>query len=161
MQRQFILSEAVAMEPLVRAVVRDLREALADRAAVRQRDETLATCRGSKHYEVRRQSHESQRAVEAADHRLDALNAELEDLAVVALDLSAGVVGFPFLWSPKRNSKKVRQAFFLLKLDDARQEGIHSWRFADEEHIRRIPEHWFNEQESKPPRLGEVELRPD
>ena len=82
------------------------------------------------------------------------LAAELHALGVRIVDSAVGIAGFPFRWSRNRRSRRIRQALFLLRLDDDPAKGIHSWRFCGEREERQIPPHWLGQMES--PILAEV-----
>jgi hypothetical protein len=70
-----------------------------------------------------------------ADSSLQDALTELRELGVVLLDTERGCVGFPTLVNNRR-------AYFSWNLGE---DGLHSWRFADEDISRPIPPAWFKE----------------
>ena len=159
MNKTFVLAEAELMVPLVRQILQDIVAYFSSVEHLRRRLAILDDCRSSSNFAVRRQCHLAEREVRHAEEQLRAAESELENLDVQLLDPVRGVVGFPFLWSPKPSSRRVRNALFLLRLADRPERGIRAWRFVGESKERRIPSHW-TEEFSLPP-LDEVGMTPE
>ena len=147
MKRKFLLTEAEAMAPYVRALLVDLTAAKSRMVHWDRQVQKLSAQRAEP---LSRALCERGWAAEA----LDAASAELQSLGVRLIDPVLGSAGFPFRWSKNRRSRRIRQAVFLLKLDDDAAKGIHTWRFCGEDEERRVPPHWLGQMES--PILAEV-----
>ncbi|MFO0948164.1 MAG: DUF2203 family protein [Planctomycetota bacterium] len=146
MKREFVLNEAKAMVPLVRHALQDLTGTYSTMLWYRRMVKSLDGCQMSADYSRRRQLHQARHELQVAEKRVQEVTEELEDLGVVILDPVTGMVGFPFFWSPNAGSKRVRRAMFLLKLCDAPEKGINSWRFLGESVEHEVPSHWSHEQ---------------
>lgn len=145
MKRQFVLAEAEAMIPLARQVLADVTTAYAKDRSLSRRVEIVAGCRRSAKYEVRRRHQGLQQQHDDAQRRLAQATDELEQLGLVLIDPVHGIAGFPFLWATEQNSKKIRQALFLLRLWDEPEDGLRFWRFEAESRDRKVPVHWREE----------------
>ncbi len=151
MKRKFLLTEAEAMVPYVRTLLEDLTAAKARTVHWERRVQRFGTERTG---EARLTLSMALRERDWAVAALDAAVAELAVLGVRLLDPVLGAAGFPFRWSRNRRSRRIRQAMFLIKLDDDPARGIHTWRFTGEDEVRRVPPHWLGQMES--PILAEV-----
>lgn len=160
MNREFVLSEAEAMYPLVRRILEDVTTEYVTVRSLQRRADALRDCRQSSKYDVRKQFHLAQRRLDDAERRLRGLTDEMEDLGVLTLDPVHGVAGFPFALSSGRSGKNVRRAFFLLKVSDPPRKGIKAWRFEREAMERAVPIDW-QAQVSPPFQTDEVETAPD
>jgi hypothetical protein len=148
MKRDFILSEAQAMVPLVRHILADLTRVYSSVHRMRRIMRTLDGCQRSSNYQCRRQIHQARAELAASERELHSVTEELEDLGVAILDPIRGMVGFPFFWSPSVGSKRVRRAMFLLKLCDDPAKGICQWRFLGESTEHAVPNHWSQERQA-------------
>jgi hypothetical protein len=157
MKKKFLLSEAEGMGPLVRAILADVAEAATDRVDAERQLRRSESFRSDPSYARRVVYQDALQAVERAEERIGRCHAELEQLGVELVDAEDGVAGFPFKWSRNSNSRKVRKAYFLLKLSDDPTVGIQSWRFSGEREERRVPPHWLGQLSS--PILAEVAFR--
>jgi len=157
MKKKFLLSEAEGMGPLVRSILADVSDAVAERVEAERQAKRAQTYRSDKDYSKRLIYQAAEQAVERADARIAHCHRELEQLGVELVDAEDGVAGFPFKWSRNSNSRKVRKAYFLLKLSDDPMVGIQSWRFSGEREERRVPPHWLGQLSS--PILAEVAFR--
>lgn len=148
MKRDFILSEAQAMVPLVRHILTDLARIYSGVHRMRRIVQTLDGCQRSSNYQCRRQIHQARADLATLEKELHIVTEELEDLGVAILDPVRGMVGFPFFWSPSVGSKRVRRAMFLLKLCDDEAKGICQWRFLGESTEHAVPSHWSQERQT-------------
>jgi hypothetical protein len=157
MKKKFLLSEAEGMGPLVRSILADVADAAAERVEAERHAKRAEALRSHKDYSKRLVYQQASQAVARADERISRCHQELEQLGVELVDAEDGVAGFPFKWSRNSNSRKVRKAYFLLKLSDDPMVGIQSWRFSGEREERRVPPHWLGQLSS--PILAEVAFR--
>jgi len=157
MKKKFLLSEAEGMGPLVRSILADVADAAAERLDAEKYAKRAEAFRSDKDYSRRRVFQEASQAAARAEERIARCHQELEQLGVELVDAEDGVAGFPFKWSRNSNSRKVRKAYFLLKLSDDPMVGIQSWRFSGEREERRVPPHWLGQLSS--PILAEVAFR--
>jgi hypothetical protein len=157
MKKKFLLSEAEGMGPLVRNILADVADAAAERVDAERHVKRSETLRSHPDYSRRIVYQQSLQALERAGERITRCHQELEELGVELVDAEDGVAGFPFKWSRNQTSRKVRKAFFLLKLSDDPTVGIQSWRFSGEREERRVPPHWLGQLSS--PILAEVAFR--
>ena len=160
MRREFVLSEAQAMAPLVRGILRDLTAAHDAIREYRHRVDLLSTCRASTDFRVRSQYYEAADALRKTEARFREFETELDDLGVQLLDPECGLAAFPFLWAAKPNARSVRRALFLFKPWEDGDGALASWRFVDDERERRVPSHWLFEYASVTEADEEVSERP-
>lgn len=151
MTREFMLSEAQAMAPLVRTILFDLAAAHRELNELDARIELLEDCRRSRNFAVRSRFYAAAQEREEAHRRYVHAAEELEDLGVELIDSEHGVAGFAFNWAPSVGSSRVRRATFLLKLDDEPGLGIFRWRFEGERVEHRVPSHWREDARVRPP----------
>jgi len=145
MKKKFLLSEAEGMGPLIRSILADVADAAAERAEAERHARRSEAFRSDKDYAKRLLYQQAEQAVASADARIARCHVELEQLGVELVDAEDGVAGFPFKWSRSQSSRKVRKAYFLLKLSDDPMVGIQSWRFSGEREERRVPPHWLGQ----------------
>ena len=157
MKKKFLLSEAEGMGPLVRSILADVADAVAERMEAQRLVKRSESLRGDRDYANRLRYQEAVQEVERASQRIARCGHELEEIGVELVDAEDGIAGFPFRWSRNSNSRKVRKAFFLLKLSDDPSIGIQAWRFSGEREERRVPPHWLGQLSS--PILAEVAFR--
>jgi len=157
MKKKFLLSEAEGMGPLVRSILTDVADATVERTEAEKQVKRSEAFRNDANYSKRLIYQEAMQAAQRAVDRIARCHVELEELGVELVDPEDGVAGFPFKWSRNSNSRKVRKAFFLLKLSDDPTVGIQSWRFSGEREERRVPPHWLGQLSS--PILAEVAFR--
>jgi hypothetical protein len=157
MKKKFLLSEAEGMGPLVRNILADVAEAVAERVEAERLVKRSEALRSDPDYAKRVVYQHAMHTAQRAHERVVCCHHELEQLGVELVDAEDGVAGFPFKWSRNSNSRKVRKAYFLLKLSDDPTVGIQSWRFSGEREERRVPPHWLGQLSS--PILAEVAFR--
>ena len=157
MKKKFLLSEAEGMGPLVRSILSDVADAATERTEAEKQLKRSEAFRSDADYARRVVYQHALQALQRASDRIVRCHQELEELGVDLVDAEDGVAGFPFKWSRNSNSRKVRKAYFLLKLSDDPTVGIQSWRFSGEREERRVPPHWLGQLSS--PILAEVAFR--
>lgn len=157
MKKKFLLSEAEGMGPLVRSILADVADAALERAEAEKQARRAQAFRSDKDYSKRLLHQQAEQELARAEERIARCHLELEQLGVELVDAEDGVAGFPFKWSRNQSSRKVRKAYFLLKLSDDPMVGIQSWRFSGEREERRVPPHWLGQLSS--PILAEVAFR--
>jgi hypothetical protein len=148
MKRKFVLSEAEAMTPLVRCILRDAVEANGRHRTFAAKAAELEEARRAGRFDVRAAVYDLEQRSLAARMDFERHRDELAALGVELVDARRGVAAFPFRWSRRASSQRVRRAYFLLKLDADPAHGIRSWRFRGERDERRVPAHWVGQLSS-------------
>lgn len=123
------------MLPLVQQIAQDLVNIHASAARLLPEEERLDRDRRSLDWPARQRRYEVKEELARSERELEVAHAELRDLGVVVLDDLLGRVGFPTLVNNRR-------AYFSWVLGE---DGLHTWRFADEDVDRPIPASWLKE----------------
>ncbi|MBI3821610.1 MAG: DUF2203 family protein [Planctomycetes bacterium] len=123
------------MLPLVQQIAQDIVDSHAAMSRLHPEEERLDRDRHSLDWPGRQRRYEIKEDLARADKSLEVAHAELRDLGVNVLDDLLGRVGFPTLVNNRR-------AYFSWVLGE---DGLHTWRFADEDVDRPIPVSWLKE----------------
>jgi hypothetical protein len=123
------------MLPLVQQIANDIVTSHRTMARLRPEEERLDRQRNSLSWPGRQRRYEVKEELGKAEKELGIALAELRDLGLLVLDDLEGRIGFPTMVNN-------RQAYFSWRLGE---EGLHDWRFADEDADRPIPASWLKE----------------
>ena len=123
------------MLPLVQQIAADIVNSRRATAQLHPEEERLDHDRRSLDWPARKRRYEIKEAIAKADKDLDVALHELRDLGLVLLNDAEGRIGFPTMVNNRR-------AFFSWHLGE---DGLHTWRFADEDVDRPIPSSWLKE----------------
>jgi hypothetical protein len=123
------------MLPLVQQITTDIVTSHRTMALLRPEAERLDRQRNSLDWPGRKRRYEVKEELGKAKKELEIALAELRDLGLVVLDELEGRIGFPTMVNN-------RQAYFSWHLAE---DGLHHWRFADEDADRPIPTSWLKE----------------
>ena len=123
------------MLPLVQRSVTDILAKQQTLTRLQTEEELLDDSRRALAWPQRQRRYAVKDERARADHDLHAALDELKGLGLILLDPAAGRVGFPTMVNNRR-------AYFSWQ---AGEEGLHHWRFADEDANREIPGAWLRE----------------
>lgn len=123
------------MLPLVQRIATDIVEFRRAVASLHPEEERLDRQKRDLTWPERKRRYEVKEQLAKADKDLEGAYLELRELGVALLDDMLGRVGFPTMVNNRR-------AFFSWALGE---DGLHTWRFADEDVDRPIPSSWLKE----------------
>ena len=123
------------MLPLVQQIANDIVTSRRTTARLHPEESRLDRQRHTLDWTGRQRRYEIKEEIGRADKDLEVALAELRDLGLVLLDDLEGRIGFPTMVNN-------RKAYFSWHLGE---EGLHCWRFADEDADRPIPASWLKE----------------
>lgn len=129
------LKTVAKMLPLVQQVATDIVNSRRTSERLHPEEERLDRQRHSLDWPARERRYLIKEEIGRADKELEIALAELRELGLILLDDLEGRVGFPTMVNNRR-------AYFSWRLGE---EGLHHWRFADEEVDRPIPASWLKE----------------
>ena len=121
------------MLPLVQRIVADILRNQQTLVRLQTEEELLDESRRALAWPARQRRYAVKDERARADHDLEDALAELKGLGLILLDRTQGQVGFPTMVNNRR-------AYFSWQ---AGEEGLHHWRFADEDATRDIPSAWL------------------
>jgi len=136
-EREVVLSLKTVqkMLPLVQHIANDIVNSHKKVARLHPEEEQLDRQKRTLTWPERERRYEIKDEIAKADKEIEVALAELKDLGLVLLDQLEGQIGFPTLVNNRR-------AFFSWRVGE---EKLSTWRFADEEHDRPIPQAWLKE----------------
>lgn len=123
------------MLPLVQRIATDIVGFRRAVASLHPEEERLDRQKRDLSWPERKRRYEVKEQLAKADKDLEGAYLELRELGVTLLDDLLGRVGFPTMVNNRR-------AFFSWALGE---DGLHTWRFADEDVDRPIPASWLKE----------------
>src|SRR5262249_53529106 len=123
------------MLPLVQQIANDIVASFRTMERLHPEEERLDRGRRSLDWPGRKRRYEIKEELAKAQADLKVAQAELHELGVVVLDDLQGRFGFPTMVNN-------RQAYFSWHVGE---DGLHNWRFADEDADRPIPAAWLKE----------------
>ena len=123
------------MLPLVQHIAHDIVEGRRVVARLHPEEERLDRQRRTLDWPGRERRYSIKEEIAKAEKELEVALTELHELGLVLLDETQGRIGFPTMVNNRR-------AFFSWHLGE---EGLHDWRFADEDVDRPIPTTWLKE----------------
>jgi hypothetical protein len=123
------------MLPLVQQIANDIVTSRRTAARLHPEEGRLDRQRHSLDWPGRQRRYEVKEEIGRAEKDLEIALAELRDLGLVLLDDLEGRIGFPTMVNN-------RKAYFSWHLGE---DGLHSWRFAEEDADRPIPASWLKE----------------
>lgn len=123
------------MLPLAQRIVQDITTSRRAVASLHPEEERLDRQRRTLDWPARKRRYEIKEELAKAEKELEVANLELRELGLVLLDELLGRVGFPTVVNNRR-------AYFSWLVGE---EGLHTWRFADEDVDRPIPASWLKE----------------
>jgi hypothetical protein len=123
------------MLPLVQQIAQDIVNSQRTAARLHPEEERLDRERKSLDWPGRQRRYEIKEELGKADKEREIALAELRDLGLVLLNDVDVRIGFPTMVNNRR-------AYFSWHMAE---DGLHSWRFADEDVDRPIPATWLKE----------------
>jgi hypothetical protein len=129
------LKTVYKMLPLVQQIASDIVTSNRTVERLHPEEERLDRQRRNLDWPMRHRRYEIKEEIAKAEKEIEVALAELRDLGVVLLDDLVGRVGFPTMVNNRR-------AYFSWRLGE---DGLQSWRFADEDVDRPIPPSWLKE----------------
>lgn len=123
------------MLPLVQQITQDILTSRQTTARLHPEEARLDRERHTLDWPGRHRRYEVKEELAKAEKDLEIARAELRDLGLVILDDLEGRIGFPTMVNNRR-------AYFSWHPGE---DGLHSWRFADEDVDRQIPATWLTE----------------
>jgi hypothetical protein len=129
------LKTVYKMLPLVQRIAQDIVASQRKAAQLHPEVERLDRARHSLDWPGRQRRYEIKEELDKAEKELEIAHAELRGLGIVLLDDLDICIGFPTMVNNRR-------AYFAWRLGE---DGLHNWRFADEDVDRPIPATWLKE----------------
>jgi hypothetical protein len=123
------------MLPLVQQIAGDIVTSHRTVERLHPEEERLDRQRRSLDWPMRHRRYEIKEEIAKAEKELEVALAELRNLGVILLGDLVGQIGFPTMVNNRR-------AYFSWRPGE---EGLQSWRFADEDADRPIPPSWLKE----------------
>jgi len=129
------LKTVAKMLPLVQQVANDIVNSRRTTERLQPEEERLDRQRHSLDWPGRARRYQIKEEIGRAEKDLEVALEELRELGLVLLDDLNGRIGFPTMVNNRR-------AYFSWHLGE---DGLHHWRFADEDADRPIPPTWLKE----------------